>query len=152
MKNVIKICFIYFPIFLAALLGMMQWLVMGLDKGPFYLMACALPYTLGVALLQVFPWVLLAWFFQRRSRMVRNRLVLLPMFVVNALLPQLVLWLIYTLASPVAAAYSHFVYGQVFDFYPMGEKMSYAWLISLFISLAVVAVAYRSKKLPKYND
>ena len=149
MKNVIKISFVYFPIFLAAMLGLMQWLIMDLDKGPFYLMACAVPFTLAVAVLQVFPWVLIAWLFQRRSRLVRNRLVLLPMFIVNALFPQLVLSLIFNLAAPVARACTGFACGQVFDPYPLSEKAANAWLLSLFIALAIVTVAYRTRKLPK---
>lgn len=134
------------------MLGLMQWLIMDIDKGPFYLMACAVPFTLAVAVLQVFPWVLAAWIFQRKSRLVRNRLILLPMFVVNALFPQLVLSLIFTLAAPVARAYTAFAYGQVFEPYPLGEKASNAWLLSLFIALAIVAVAYRTRKLPKESQ
>ena len=102
MKNVFKTSFIYFPAFLAAITGLLQWAVLqDLPESPVYLMACAIPFALLVALLQVFPWVLIANIFQKKTRIVRNRLVLLPLFIVNAIFPTLTLDIVLKYLAPL---------------------------------------------------
>lgn len=148
MKNVIKTSFIYFPAFLAAITGLLQWAVLrDLPESPVYLMACAVPFALLVGLLQVFPWVLIANIFQKKTRIVRNRLVLLPLFIVNAFFPTLTLDLILNYLAPYYTVYAQFVYGP--EWTPMGmtsDRAHTIWLVCLFITLAMVAVAYRVQK------
>lgn len=148
MKNVIKTSFVYFPAFLAAIIGLLQWVVLkDLPESPVYLMACSVPFALLVALLQVFPWVLIANIFQRKTRIVRNRLVLLPLFVVNAFFPTLTQDLVVSYLLPIYTAYGQFVYGPEWTMDNLlTDRAQTTWMICLFIALAMVAVAYRVQK------
>lgn len=147
MKNVIKTSFIYFPAFLAAITGLLQWAVLRDLPSPIYLMACAVPFALLVGLLQVFPWVLIANIFQKKTRIVRNRLVLLPLFIVNAFFPTLTQDLILTYLAPYYTVYAQSLYGPEWTQMGMTSDQAHTiWLISLFITLAMVAVAYRVQK------